>query len=88
MNEPDLIGRVESLAREVHDLASRHTRPALARYPLTFAFLLAFSLAAIVHGFELLTDSIPLFRENPLVLMGAGVLGLLITGSLYKSLTR
>ena len=86
MIENDPMKKMETLVRDMHDTAAAYTQPVLARYPLTFAFLLAFSLAAFLHGFELIVERVPLFRENPWLLVGLGALGLFVTGSLYKSL--
>lgn len=84
--EKDPIQQVESLVKEVHNTAGKYTQPVLRRYPLLFAFLIVFSAAAILDGFRLYTDEIPLFKEHPTVLIGVGVLALLLTGKLYKSL--
>ena len=84
--EKDPIQEIEKKIRNIHDEAGRYTKPVLQRYPLLFAFLLTFSLAAILHGFELFTDEIPAFHEHPLSLIGIGVVALLLTGTLYKIL--
>ncbi len=84
--EKDPILEIERLVKKIHDEAGRYTKPVLNRYPLLFAFLLTFSLAAILHGFELLTDEMPLFREKPWLLMVIGVVMLFFTGTLYKLL--
>ena len=88
MIEKEKIKKIEDIAREVHDLAGRKTQPVLSRYPLLFAFLLTFSIAAILHGFELWADSIALFTEHPTILMLIGIIVLGLTGTLYKSLQK
>ena len=86
--QKDPIQQVEEVVKEVHDGAKKYTEPVLRRYPLLFAFLIVFSIAAILDGFRLFTEEIPLFREHPIVLMAIGVLSLLLTGKLYQSLEK
>ena len=85
---PDPIQHLEKKVKELHDKAGNLTQPVLRRYPLLFAFLLTFSVAAILHGFELWSDGIALFREHPLYLLGLGVVLLALTGTLYKALAK
>jgi hypothetical protein len=84
----DPIQEIEQVVREVNESASRYARPVFARYPLLFAFLIVFSIAAILDGFRLLTDDIPIFKEHPIILMVLGILVLLFTGKLYESLEK
>ena len=84
--ERDPILEIEKMIRGLHDEAGKYTKPVLRRYPLMFAFLLTFSLAAVLHGFELLTDEFPIFHEHPWLLIVIGSFALLLTGTLYKLL--
>ena len=84
----DPIQEIEEVVKEVHERAGKYTRPVFARYPLLFAFLIVFSIAAILHGFDLFTDEIPLFKQHPLYIILLGVLALIFTGKLYESLER
>lgn len=86
--EKDPIQEVERILKELNDRAGSYTRPVLNRYPLLFAFLLTFSVAAILHGFELVTDEIPFLKENPMYLIILGSFLLFITGTLYKKLEK
>jgi hypothetical protein len=88
MYTTDPIKKAEELVRGVHDVAGKHTQPVLQRYPLLFALLLTFSLAAILHGFELITDRIQLFDNHPALLIFIGSIVLLFTGTLYKLLDK
>lgn len=88
MNPNDPIKIAEEVVRLMDHEANKYARPVFKRYPLVFSFLTIFSAAAILHGFELWADRITLFREKPLVLIALGVLGLLITGTLYKFLRK
>jgi hypothetical protein len=84
----DPIQEMEKVVREVHDTAGKYARPVFRRYPLLFAFLIVFSAAAILDGFRLFTDEIPLFKEHPIYLIIIGILALLFTGKLYESLDK
>ncbi|MDP1624928.1 MAG: hypothetical protein Q8L64_04120 [bacterium] len=88
MTPKDPIQRIEKIIKDTHDKAGVYTEPVLKRYPLLFAFLVIFSVAAILHGFELWSNQIQLFTEHPITLIGIGVILLVLTGQLYKSLDR
>lgn len=88
MYEKDPIQEIEKMIREIHDSVSGYTNPVLRRYPLIFAFLVTFSVAAILHGFELVTDEIPFIHNNPYFLILAGIVILILTGTLYKKLEK
>lgn len=88
MYEKDPVREIERIIKELHDKAGNYTKPVLSRYPLLFAFLLTFSVAAIMHGFELLTDKMPIFYEYPMLLIAIGVVALFLTGTLYKLLEK
>ncbi len=84
----DPIQKVEQVMKEIHDSSGKYTQPILKRYPLLFTFLLTFSVAAIIHGFDLVADRIELFDRHPSVLIFIGVLALFLTGTLYKILDK
>jgi hypothetical protein len=82
----DPIERIEKMVKDMHDRAEAHVQPVLKKYPLLFAFLLTFSVAAILHGFELWADQFEIFSRYPSLLILIGIVALLLTGTLYKSL--
>ena len=84
----DPLQALEKTIHNIHDKAGKHTQPVLNRYPLLFAFLLVFSAAAILHGFDMWADKIPLFEGHPLYLVGVGVIALVLTGTLYRVLEK
>lgn len=45
-------------------------------------------MAAILHGFELWSNQIPLFTKYPVVLIVLGALTLGLTGTLYKAMKK
>ena len=84
----DPIQKIEEIVRRVHDKNESYVKPVLSRYPLIFAFLIVFSVAAILHGFELVSDQIELFHTHPIYLILIGVIVLFLTGMLYKALEK
>ncbi len=88
MVNPDPLERIEEMVRDMHDRAGKRTQPVLRRYPLLFAFLLVFSVAAILHGFDLLADQFGFVRDYPAALIVIGIVALVLTGTLYESLRK
>ncbi len=88
MYEKDPVLEMERMIKSIHDKFGDKTKPVLNRYPLLFAFLVTFGLASVLHGFELVTDEISFFKENPYYLLIIGVIVLLLTGTLYKKLDK
>lgn len=88
MIEKDPIQEVESIVKKVNTSAGRYTKNVLERYPLLFALLVTFALASILDGFKLYVEEIDFFVKHPLVLVLIGVVILLFTGTLYKTLQK
>ncbi len=84
----DPLQQAEEIVRKAHDTAGQYTQPVFRRYPLLFAFTFTFSLAAVLHGFELWADHVEFFNRHPLALMLIGVVALFLTGTLYKALNK
>ena len=84
----DPIEEAEKIVRDLNSIASKHARPILRRYPLVFAFLITFGVAAILDGLKFFLEKIEFFKENPSVLILIGIIVLLLTGTLYKVLTK
>lgn len=84
----DPIKKAEEIIEGAHNETGKYTKPVLKRYPLLFSFLLVFSVASILHGFEMWADKINLFEEHPSYLILIGVIVLFLTGMLYKSLEK
>jgi len=84
----DPIQQAEKVVREVHDSAGKITQPVLKRYPLLFTFLILFGVSATMNGFKILVEDIPIFNEHPAYMMFTGIIVLLFTGKLYKSLDK
>ena len=86
--EEDPLIRFERITKDAHDTLGKMTRPVFKQYPLLFALLITFSAAAIIHGFELFVDQFEIFRTYPSLLVTIGVIALIITGTLYKTLRK
>ena len=84
----DPIQQAEKVVKEMHDNAGKITQPVLKRYPLLFTFLILFGVSATMNGFKILVEDIPIFHEHPGYMMLAGIIVLLFTGKLYKSLAK
>lgn len=72
--------------RIAHKLADKR-ESAAERFPLFFGLAATFGFVSILYGFEKLIDSVPLFVNNPWILLAAGLLTLLATGAAYKKLS-
>ncbi|MDB4992415.1 MAG: hypothetical protein JWL75_660 [Parcubacteria group bacterium] len=80
------LADAEHAIREMHDSTYKHLHPVYRKYPLLFLLVLTFSVAATFQGVNGVLEEITYFKEYPLVLMMLGILGLFVTGSLYKRL--
>jgi hypothetical protein len=84
----DPLKKFEDVTRGLHDGMGKITQPVLKRYPLLFAFLITFSAASIIRGFEVFTEQIEIFEKHPTLLILIGAVSLALTGSLYKALEK
>jgi len=78
--------RVTEIPRPVVGKLTSKRNSAFNRFPLLFTLLGTFGVVATFYGFERLIDKSEILSENPFILLGAGVLTLILTGSLYKKL--
>jgi hypothetical protein len=85
---PDPIFQAEKIVREVNEKSGKYVQPVLKRYPLLFAFLIVFSLAAISEGVKAFIDQFDIFQTHPSLLILIGMLVLIFTGMLYKFLDK
>jgi hypothetical protein len=85
---PDPLEHAERIVREANDATGKSVQPVLRKYPLIFGLLITFSVAAVIHAIELLSDRVPLFEHHPSMLLVLGLLGLLFTGALYRKLDK
>ena len=88
MKKKDPLQKVEEIVKNIHDKAGSYTQPVLHRYPLLFAFLIIFSVSAIMHGFSDIVSEVDFFVKHPGILMLIGIFILLFAGKLYRWLEK
>lgn len=84
----NIIEQTEKYIRDANNEAGKYTKPVLNRYPLIFSFLVVFSFASILHGFDIWTGHIEIFERHPSLLVIIGTVTLFLTGTLYKTLQK
>lgn len=67
---------------------AHHTKAVFSRYPVTFGILILFGVTAVHEGLKGLMENFGLLDINPWYLIIAGLLILMITGTLYKKLEK
>lgn len=85
---PDPIQEFEAMIHDVDSYMGRRSRSVFEKYPLLFSLLGTFGIVCVLYGFDAILDEYPLMKEQPLIPLVAGVLILVVTGSLYKRLQR
>ena len=84
----NIIEKAEKYVHHANDEAGKYTKPVLRKYPLVFSFLIVFSFASILHGFDIWTGHIEIFDKHPSLLVIIGTVTLFLTGTLYKTLQK
>ena len=72
--------------KPVVDKLTKHRDNAFNRFPIIFTLLASFGVVATFYGFEGMINKIEWLADNPVITFAAGVLVLIVTGSLYKKL--
>jgi len=86
-DHPSFIAKsTEETIRVVDKVVAEKRKAVFNRFPLLFTLLGTFGVVATLYGFERIIDRIPLFLENPYILLIFGLLVLGSTGSLYRKL--
>lgn len=81
------IAKLESMGGQVTNRAKRLRDSTFSRFPILFILASTFGLVATLYGFEKVIDAIPVFADNPWVILLTGLGTLLVTGALYKKLS-
>ena len=84
--EEDTLERLEMIARKMNDTLGTHTRSVFGRYPILFSLLVVFGFVAVSEGVKGIIETVPLFYNHPWYMLIAGLVVLIVTGSLYKKL--
>jgi hypothetical protein len=77
--QPSLIQREEETVAKIRDNYVR-------KFPWLFTIVGAFGIVATFYGFEKLIDKVPIFTDNPWILLITGLITLAVTGSFYNKL--
>lgn len=84
----DPLEHIEDITKKTNEYMSAKTNSTLSRYPLLFSFLSVFGIISILYGFESLISRVPFLANHPLLVLFVGIVILIFTGALYKSLER
>lgn len=82
----DMLERIEELTRKMNDRLGHHSRSVFGRYPILFSLLVVFGFVAVSEGVKGIIEDVPFFANHPWHMLGAGLVILIITGTLYKKL--
>lgn len=86
--EKDPIKQAEDLTREVNNFIGKRGKSVFGRYPLLFSLLGTFGVVLIIRGFDGIVEKMPFFKDRPVLLLAAGIIILILTGSLYKRVEK
>jgi hypothetical protein len=84
----DLLKKVEELTGKLNQTFEEKGKSVFSRYPLTFALLVVFGVTMVSQGVKDLLFRITFLKNEPLIMLFAGIIVLLITGTLYKKLNK
>lgn len=84
----DLLLHLEKLTEELNRRMNSRSQAVLRRYPLTFTLVALFGIVAVSEGVKGILEKINFFQNNPSYLFIAGLLTLIILGSVYKKLDK
>lgn len=84
----DLLKRAEDLTVEMNKFFHKKGKSVFARYPVMFALLVIFGATLMSQGIKEIILKVSFFKEHPIIMLIAGLLILVITGTLYKKLDK
>ncbi|MFH0890581.1 MAG: hypothetical protein V1856_00935 [Candidatus Liptonbacteria bacterium] len=84
----DILKHLEELSKQINGFMSARTRSVFKRYPLTFLLLILVGVVALSEGIKILITHISFFDGHPIRLILAGLVILIITGTLYRKLDK
>ncbi|MEK7120950.1 MAG: hypothetical protein AAB840_02560 [Patescibacteria group bacterium] len=86
--ERDPIQYIESRVRSIDETLEKRGKLAHNRYPLLFGSLTTLGIMLVLYGFEKYADQTAFIFENPGKVFWVGIAILLLTGSLYKNISK
>ena len=87
-DKADVLKRVEELTNKLNSLFEQKGKSVFSRYPLTFALAVIFGFSMTSEGIKGIINQFLFLKENPLVTVFFGLLILILTGTLYKKLSK
>lgn len=78
-----LTAQEEKILRLLREERSRVKQ----KFPLAYALFATFGLVAVISGFNKSIDHVPFLKENPYILIIAGITILILTGTAYRRLS-
>lgn len=84
----DLLKKIEELTAKLNESFGKKGKSVFARYPLLFALLIIFGGTMMSQGVKEIIYQINIFKYNPWLMFGVGILILVLTGTLYKKLNK
>ncbi len=86
LDNVDLLKQAENSTAKLNQLFNEKGKPVFSRYPLMFSMLVIVGATMLSIGVKELLLEIPILSNQPAVMLLAGVLILIGTGTLFKKL--
>ncbi|MFZ2038975.1 MAG: hypothetical protein WAV11_03505 [Minisyncoccia bacterium] len=87
-DKADILKRIEELTNQLNSLFNQKGKSVFSRYPLTFALAVIFGFSMMSEGIKGIINYSSFLKENPLIMLFIGLLILVLTGTLYKKLSK
>ncbi|HAQ02404.1 hypothetical protein A2467_00205 [Candidatus Nomurabacteria bacterium RIFOXYC2_FULL_36_8] len=84
----DPLKKVEELTSKANEVFGKRGKSVFERYPLAFALLVIVGATLMSQGIKELIFKVSFLKEQPLTMFLAGIVILVITGTLYKKLDK
>jgi fumarate reductase subunit C len=87
LSQLDILHKIETLTSHIDQTMQKRGQSVLRRYPLTFALLVLFGVAAVSEGVKGILELMG-FAGHPVWMFLTGIAILVVTGTLYKKLDK
>lgn len=84
----DPLKKVEELTSKANETFAKKGKSVFGRYPLLFSLLVIVGATLMSQGIKELLIQTPIFKNQPITMLGVGIAILILTGSLYKKLDK
>lgn len=88
LQQIDLLKKAEESTAKLNQLFNEKGKPVFFRYPLLFAMLVIVGATMVSMGVKELLLEITTLKNNPSIMLLAGFLILIATGTLFKKLKK